>query len=68
MVQIISATGVSEQVASKLDVPKGHPLLRLQRQSFQQSGDGEKMVDHLTIKYHPDFYQYRLDLTMDDQD
>lgn len=68
MVQIISATGANEQVAAKLDVPVGHPLLRLQRQSYRKTGDGETMVDHLTIKYHPDFYQYRLDLTMDDQD
>lgn len=60
--QTLSATGASAEVANELEVPAGFPVLRLVRKSYDKQ---EKLVDYLDVRYHPDRFQYQMDLTLD---
>ena len=57
-----SATGAPEDVARELEVEPGAPLLSLLRRSYDNRGEGERLVDRLEVLYHPDRFQYRMDL------
>ncbi|MEJ2534309.1 MAG: GntR family transcriptional regulator [Gammaproteobacteria bacterium] len=63
--QTIRAVGAERDAAKALGVPEGSPLLSLRRRSYDRSGDEERMVDYLEVFYHPDRFQYRMDLTLD---
>ncbi|WND03551.1 GntR family transcriptional regulator [Temperatibacter marinus] len=63
--QTISAVAANAKVAALLKVEEGHPLLSLERHSFVMVGGKEKLVDVLQILYHPDHFQYQMDLKMD---
>jgi GntR family transcriptional regulator len=58
--QVLSAQAAEEGVATELQVPAGFPLLSLVRRSFDED---EKLVDYLHALYHPDRFQYHMDLT-----
>ncbi len=64
--QTISAVGASDEAAEALGVEPGSPLLSLTRRSFNKVGKEEQLMDHLQVYYHPDRFQYRMDLTLDD--
>ena len=44
----------------------GSPLLSLTRRSFNKVKNEEHLMDYLQVYYHPDRFQYRMDLTLDD--
>ena len=60
--QILSATAATPEVAKELDVEPGFPLLSLTRRSYDEN---ENLVDYLHAQYHPERFQYRMDLTPD---
>ena len=64
--QTIRAVGASMDAAEALGVEPGSPLLSLTRRSYKQVNDGEQLMDFLEAQYHPDRFQYRMDLTLDD--
>ena len=60
MKQILSASAATPEVAKELGVEPGFPLLSLTRRSYDEN---ENLVDYLSALYHPDRFQYRMDLT-----
>ncbi len=64
--QTIRAIGASQEAAEALGVESGSPLLSLTRRSYNQVNDEEHLMDYLEVLYHPDRFQYRMDLTLDD--
>ena len=63
--QTISAIAATEDLAKHLDTDVGAPLISLVRHSFDMQGGQERMVDYLQVYYHPDRFQYRMDLQVD---
>lgn len=63
--QTLSAEGAGGDAADALGVDEGSPLLRLTRRSYRQDNGDEQLVDYLMALYHPDRFQYRMDLTLD---
>lgn len=63
--QILSAKAASHTVAQALEVEVGGPLLSLTRQSFQNRGVQEVMLDYMEVLYNPEHFQYAMDLTLD---
>lgn len=63
--QTLRAVGATNGAAEVLGVEPGSPLLSLTRRSFKQEGKKEQLVDYLLALYHPDRFQYRMDLTLD---
>ncbi len=63
--QTISAVAASEELAMQLDTEPGAPLISLVRQSFETRNGAEHQVDHLQVYYHPDRFQYQMDLKLD---
>jgi GntR family transcriptional regulator len=64
--QTLGAVAATEELASELDTQVGAPLLSLTRHSFETQGGKENLVDHLQIYYHPDRFQYQMDLKVDE--
>lgn len=64
--QTIRAVGASAEAAEALGVAPGSPLLSLTRRSFNQDNGKEHLVDFLTALYHPERFQYRMDLSIED--
>ena len=64
--QTISATAATAQLAEALDTKVGAPLLSLVRHSFKTVRGQEQLADFLQVYYHPDRFQYQMDLTLDD--
>lgn len=58
--QILSAKAATPEVAAELGVETGFPLLSLIRRSYDEN---EKLVDYLHARYHPNRFQYHMDLT-----
>lgn len=58
--QMLSAEAASIEIATALDVEPGYPLLTLIRRSFDDNGN---LVDYLHARYHPERFQYYMDLT-----
>ena len=63
--QTISAVAASTELAGHLDTEPGAPLISLVRHSFETRGGAEQLVDYLHVYYHPDRFQYRMDLELD---
>lgn len=63
--QTLSAVAAGDEAAEALGVEPGDPLLKLTRRSFKQVGEAEQLMDFLTVLYHPERFQYRMDLTLD---
>jgi GntR family transcriptional regulator len=64
--QTISAVAASDEAAEALGVEPRSPLLSLTRRSFNQVNNEEHLMDYLQVYYHPDRFQYRMDLTLDE--
>lgn len=58
--QALSAKAANLKEATELGVDTGFPLLTLTRRSFDKD---ENLVDYLHASYHPDRFQYHMDLT-----
>lgn len=65
VMQTIRAVGAAPDAAEALSVDIGSPLLSLRRRSYNQVGKGEHLMDYLEVFYHPERFQYRMDLTLD---
>ena len=63
--QTLSAVAATPEQASVLDVQEGAPLLSLIRRSYNKEGDQEHLRDFLEVVYHPDHFQYKMDLKID---
>lgn len=63
--QTISAVAATEELARHLDTDVGAPLISLLRHSFDTQHGEERMVDYLQVYYHPDRFQYRMDLQVE---
>ena len=63
--QTISAVAATRELAEHLDTEVGAPLISLVCHSFETHGGEERMVDYLQVCYHPDRFQYRMDLQVD---
>lgn len=63
--QTISAVAASGELVNELQTEKGAPLLNLVRHSFIMRDGEEQLVDWLEVFYHPQRFQYRMDLDLD---
>ena len=61
----LRAVGAAPDAADALGVEVGSPLLALRRRSYNQVDGGEHLMDYLEVFYHPERFQYRMDLTLD---
>jgi GntR family transcriptional regulator len=64
--QTLRAVGAQADAAEALRVEPGSPLLSLTRRSYNHVNNKEHLMDYLQVLYHPDRFQYRMDLTLDD--
>lgn len=64
--QTISAVAASQELAQHLETEPGAPLISLIRHSFETRNGQEHLADYLHVFYHPERFQYRMDLQMDD--
>ena len=65
VIQTISAVAASTELAQHLETEPGAPLISLVRESFETRNSQEHLVDHLHVFYHPDRFQYRMDLELE---
>jgi len=65
--QTISAVAASQELAQHLETAPGAPLISLIRHSFETRNGQEHLADYLQVFYHPERFQYRMDLQMDDR-
>lgn len=64
--QTINAAAAGDSVATHLDLEPGAPVLTLIRHSFTTDAQGEeRMVDYLHVHYHPERFQYQMDLKLE---
>ncbi len=63
--QTISAVAATPELAGHLETDVGAPLISLVRRSFETHPGGEHLVDYLQVFYHPDHFQYQMDLKLD---
>lgn len=63
--QTISAVAATADLAQHLETDYGDPLISLTRQSYETHNGTEQLVDHLQVHYHPERFQYRMDLELD---
>ena len=63
--QTISAVAATPRLAELLEADPGAPLIELVRHSFSTEDGVERMVDYLHTHYHPERFQYQMDLRLD---
>ncbi len=63
--QTISAEAASAELAERLNTSVGAPLISLIRHSYTTRGSEEQTVDYLHVHYHPERFQYQMDLKID---
>lgn len=63
--QTISAEAASDELAERLEMRPGAPLISLLRHSYVTRKGKEQIVDILHAHYHPERFQYRMDLRLD---
>jgi GntR family transcriptional regulator len=63
--QTISAEAATAELAERLDTRIGAPLISLLRHSYVREKGGERVVDVLHAHYHPERFQYQMDLRLD---
>jgi len=64
--QTLRAVGASPVAAEILGVEPGSPLLSLLRRSYNHADEREHLMDFLQVLYHPERFQYRMDLKLDE--
>ncbi|GAA5525466.1 HTH-type transcriptional repressor NagR [Microbulbifer aestuariivivens] len=60
--QTLSAEAADAESARELQTAVGAPLLSLTRRSYSKIDGKEQLVDILHVLYHPDRFQYQMDL------
>lgn len=65
--QTIGAAAADEEMARLLETETGTPLTSMIRHSFAMLGGRERLVDYLHLCYHPERFQYRWDLRLDNE-
>ena len=65
--QTLSAEGASNAVAAALEVEPGAPLLTLTRIAFKSPERLDHATEHLRVYYHPERFEYRIDLELENQ-
>ena len=55
----------TEELALHLQTEPGAPLLSLVRRSYETRKKADHLVDYMLVYYHPDRFQYQMDLTLD---
>jgi GntR family transcriptional regulator len=63
--QTLTACTANAKAAAALDVERGSPLLSLTRLSFESRLCEDYPVDYLRVLYHPERFEYRIDLELD---
>lgn len=63
--QTISAIAATDELAKHLQTEVGAPLISLLRRSYETRKNTEELVDYMHVYYHPDRFQYQMDLTLD---
>lgn len=63
--QTISAEPATPELAERLNTEVGAPLISLIRHSYVTQGGAERIVDYLHAHYHPERFQYQMDLRLD---
>lgn len=66
MKQIIGAQAASQEAAEALGVQPGTPLLSLKRLTYRDRNTDRHPVDFLRVLYHPDRFEYHIDLALDE--
>lgn len=66
MQQIIGAQAASQVAAEALGVPPGTPLLSLKRLTYRDRDTDPYPVDFLRVLYHPERFEYHIDLALDE--
>lgn len=61
--QTLTACAADEVLAESIDAEVGAPLLSMIRQSFDAN---EKPIDYMQVYYHPERFQFEMDLTIDE--
>ncbi len=64
--QTLRAVRAKPDAAEALGVEPGSPLLSLLRRSYNQVKSKETLTDYLLALYHPDRFQYRMDLKLNE--
>jgi GntR family transcriptional regulator len=63
--QTISAEAATSELAERLNTTVGAPLISLIRHSYTTRRGKEEIVDYLHAHYHPERFQYQMDLRLD---
>lgn len=63
--QTISAEAATHELAERLATQVGAPLISLIRHSYTTTGKTERVVDYLHAHYHPEHFEYQMDLRLD---
>jgi GntR family transcriptional regulator len=63
--QTISAVAATPELAAHLETDTGSPLISLIRRSYETRRGEEHLVDFLHVLYHPERFQYQMDLKLD---
>jgi GntR family transcriptional regulator len=63
--QTISAEAATPELADRLQTSVGAPLISLVRRSYTRRSGKEAVVDYLQVHYHPERFQYQMDLRLD---
>lgn len=63
--QTISAEAANTELAERLNTTPGAPLISLLRRSYTTRKGREQIVDYLHAHYHPERFQYQMDLKID---
>ena len=64
--QTLSAEAATRESARELATTVGAPLLSLTRRSYTKVNGKEQLVDFMHVLYHPDRFQYQMDLKADE--
>ncbi len=64
--QSLTACAASAEAARALGVERGKPLLSLTRLAFRRHHSQGFPVDYLRVLYHPERFEYRIDLELED--
>ncbi len=63
--QWLTACAANAEAAKALGVERGTALLSLTRLSFKKRHSPDDPVDYLRVLYHPQRFEYRIDLDLD---
>jgi GntR family transcriptional regulator len=63
--QYLTACAANAEAAKALGVERGTPLLSLTRLAFRNRHSQAYPVDYLRVLYHPERFEYRIDLELD---